>query len=196
MARASAWTRGVTAALLAAAMLTGCGLVGGTDRRDPEWAHDEGSGRYYRPGLVMQSADLVEEHFPMLAEHGPVAAVDGRFTDPDERVPFPAQDDYWWQAAVRLEPDQVEALLAASAAAGASDLGGADEPRTVPAAEVREVLVPTLEAGLEPCEEDWVPVMPALTRTGSSNVSEAGDLLELTVLCEDAGVLVTSARDM
>lgn len=189
--------RTAAAALLATLLLGGCGLLGGGERGGgPEWIHDEDSGRYFRTDLVTDSPDLVEEHFPMLDGTESVRSVEGRFTDPSERAPFPAQDDHWWQAVVELEPAQVQELLDATSADGASDLGGAEAPEPVDAEEVRAGLVPPLEEHLGDCPGGWVDVTPALARSGSQNVSEAGDMLELAAVCDDGAQLVLSARDM
>ncbi|MGP9538658.1 hypothetical protein ACT3SP_11645 [Brachybacterium sp. AOP43-C2-M15] len=184
--------------VLASSALTCCSLRGGDgDRgREPEWALDEDSDRYYRPGLVVQTPDLVHEHFPTLEDPGPVTIADGQFTDPEGRELIPAQDDYWWQATVQLEPAQVEELLESAAASGASDLDGSDAPETVSEDELLAVLVPTIEGELAPCEGDWISVEPALSRDDTSGITEAGDMLELAVVCEGGDQLVISARDM
>lgn len=189
--------RALTGALLAAALLGGCGLGGAdTDRDEPDWVRDEASERYYQPDLVGHSPELVEEHFPVLEGVGAVTIAEGRFTDPYERVPFPAQDDYWWQAAIELEPAQVDELVSATAAAGASDHGGADAPEPVTEDEVLDALVPTLEGEVQDCPGGWVDVSPALAQEKGPDGSDAGDLLELTAVCAGGSQLLTSARDM
>src|SRR5699024_3872280 len=92
------------AASLALLVVLSCCRFGGTDRGEPEWEHDAEAERYYRPGLVLQGPELLEEHFPSLAEATPRALAEGRFTDPAERVPIPAPDDHWWQAVVQRSP--------------------------------------------------------------------------------------------
>ena len=189
--------RALTGAVLAALLLSGCGLLdGGAEERDPEWVLDEASERYFRPGLVMHSPELVEEHFPVLETMGAVTVAEGRFTDPYERVPFPAQDDYWWQAVIELEPAQVDELVSATAAAGASDHGGAGAPEPVSEDEVLDALIPTLEGEVQDCPGGWVDVSPALAQEKGPDVSDAGDLLELTAVCAGGSQLLTSARDM
>lgn len=189
--------RALTGALLAAALLGGCGPMGGdTDRDEPEWVRDEPSERYFRPDLVVHSPELVEEHFPVLEGVGAVTIAEGRFTDPYERVPFPAQDDYWWQAVIELEPEQVDELLSGAAAAAASDHGGAGAPEPITEDEVLDALVPTLEGEVQDCPGGWVDVSPALAQEKGPDVSDAGDLLELTAVCAGGSQLLTSARDM
>lgn len=56
--------------------------------------------------------------------------------------------------------------------------------------------MPSLEGELEDCAGGWVDVMPALAQESGTNISDAGDLLDLTVVCKDGTQLVTSARDM
>lgn len=46
------------------------------------------------------------------------------------------------------------------------------------------------------CTGEWIHVMPALARDGGSNITVAGDLIELAVLCESSDQLVTSSTDM
>ena len=190
--------RAAAAAALVAVLLGGCGVLvgGGSDRGEPEWVHDADSKRYYRPGLVVQSTELVEEHLPVLDDPGSATIAEGRFTDPYERVPIPAPDDYWWQAVVELEPSQVQDLLSAAAVSGASDIGGAEASERVADEQVLAELVPSLEGELEDCAGGWVDVMPALAEESGTNISDAGDLLDLTVVCKDGTQLVTSARDM
>lgn len=111
-------------------------------------------------------------------------------------MPIPAPDDYWWQAVIELEPSQVDELLTATAATGASDLGGAEAPGPVAEEEILAELVPTLEGEMQDCPGGWVDVMPALVQESGTNISDAGDLLDLTVVCADGTQLITSARDM
>ncbi|WP_341854739.1 hypothetical protein [Brachybacterium sp. GPGPB12] len=132
----------------------------------------------------------------MLETMGAVTVAEGRFTDPYERVPFPAQDDYWWQAVIELEPAQVDELVSATAAAGASDHGGAGAPEPVSEDEVLDALVPTLEGEVQDCPGGWVDVSPALAQEKGPDVSDAGDLLELTAVCAGGSQPLTSARDM
>ena len=183
--------RPLAACLVAALALSGCGLHGGPDRQDPEWVHDPQAERYFRPGLLMQGPELLEEHFPEVADASPRRLTEGRFTDPAERVPIPAPDDYWWQAVVQLSAEQAAELRSDSA----DDQAGG-ELGAVPESEVLSLLVPTLESELVPCEGEWASVLPALAGDQSPNVSEAGDLIELAVVCESSEQLVTSATDM
>jgi len=178
-------------AVLLALSLSAClpGLSSGEGRTEEEWALDEPSGLYYRPDLIAQSADPVEEHFPRLTDIAAVRWTDGRVTDPQGRAPIPAPDDGWWQAAIDLGPEGVGELGAA-----ASDGGG--DAAVLEESALREQIVPTVEHYVEECPGPWKDVTGALSRAGSANVSEAGDLIALAALCEDTGQLVTSARDM
>lgn len=67
-------------------VLAGCGLLGTASEREPEWAKDPDSGKYYRPGVVLPSQDLLEEHFPTLEGVQEATLADGRFTDPEEQI--------------------------------------------------------------------------------------------------------------
>ncbi|GAB4096995.1 hypothetical protein GCM10028787_24700 [Brachybacterium horti] len=188
--------RAVAGAVLTAALLTGCDLLGGTDREVDDWSYDEDSDRYYRPGQVTHSPDLVDEHVPVLEDVAAVTIAEGRFTDPAEREPIPAPDDYWWQAVIELEPTQVDELLTATAAAGASDHGGAASADPVPEEDVLTTLVPSLEGEVQDCPGGRVDVTSALARDSGTNISDAGDLLDLAVVCAGGTQLITSARDM
>ncbi|EWS81518.1 hypothetical protein BF93_16980 [Brachybacterium phenoliresistens] len=178
-------------AVLLALALSAClpGLSPGGGRAEEEWALDEPSGLYYRPDLIAQSVGPVEEHFPQLTDVAEVRWTEGRATDPQDRAPIPAPDDGWWQAAIDLGPDGVGELGAA-----ASDGGG--DAAVLDESAVREQIVPTVEHSVRECPGPWKDVRAALSRAGSSNISEAGDLIALAALCEDTGQLVTFARDM
>lgn len=190
-------TRGASFAVLTVLVLAGCGLLGTGPEPEPEWAEDPDSGRFYRPGVVLPSLDLLQEHFPELAGvHGATLA-EGRFTDPRERVPIPAPDDHWWQAAVPLEEGQIDHLLRPLEEPDASDGGGAvTAPQTLTDQEVRAVLVPTIEAEVAPCPGGWLPVTEGLAPESSGNHTAAGDMIELAALCEDTAELVIAANDM
>ncbi|MFC7457287.1 hypothetical protein ACFQS2_08825 [Brachybacterium sp. GCM10030267] len=186
------------ALVLVTVSLGGCGLFGEGGRGaapTPGWEHDESSDRYYVPGEVSHSTDLVDEHFPGLAEVTAVSVAEGRFTDPDERVPIPAPDDYWWQAVIELPPGEAARLVAETRAQQASDGGDYSTlAQTMSEGELLAVMVPALEPEISPCPGDWISVHPAVIE--SSNTTVAGDLLEAAVVCEGGEQLLTSARDM
>ena len=198
-ARPARRSRPGVAVLIAALLLGGCTLVGGGEEQrssDPDWLYDEEAERYVARDSVQDLDGPVREHFPSLGEVGTVVFVEGQFTDPHERFPFPAQDDYWWQSVTELEPEQVDTLIAQTLATGASDLGGADAPETLPESQVRALMVGPLESEIEDCDGDRIDVTPALTEPGYANRSAAGDMIELAVVCEGGTQLVSSARDM
>ena len=198
-ARPARRSRPGVAVLIAALLLGGCTLVGGGEEQrssDPDWLYDEEAERYVARDSVQDLDGPVREHFPSLGEVGTVVFVEGQFTDPHERFPFPAQDDYWWQSVTELEPEQVDTLIAQTLATGASDLGGADAPETLPESQVRALMVGPLESEIEDCDGDRIDVTPALTESGYANRSAAGDMIELAVVCEGGTQLVSSARDM
>ena len=197
-ARPARRSRPGVAVLIAALLLGGCTLAGGEERRssDPEWLYDEEAERYVARDSVQELDGPVREHFPSVGEVGTVVFAEGRFTDPHERMPFPAQDDYWWQSVAELDPEQVDTLIAQTLATGASDVGGADAPETLPEAQVRALMVGPLEGEIEECDGDRIDVTPALTESGYANRSAAGDLIELAVVCAGGTQLVSSARDM
>lgn len=194
-------TRVLIGAAVTALVLSGCGLLGGDEREpgrggDPEWVLDEDSERYYRPDLVVHSTELIEEHFPVLEVPTSATIAEGRFTDPSERVPIPAPDDYWWQSVTVLDLGQADTLMARALPGGASDLGGSAGPESLPDREVRTMMVGPLEPGIEDCDGDWIDVTPALTEPGYTGRSAAGDIIELAVVCESGTQLITSAHDM
>ena len=198
-ARPARRSRPGVAVLIAALLLGGCTLVGGGEEQrssDPDWLYDEEAERYVARDSVQDLDGPVREHFPSLGEVGTVVFVEGQFTDPHERFPFPAQDDYWWQSVTELEPEQVDTLIAQTLATGASDLGGADAPETLPESQVRALMVGPLESEIEDCDGDRIDVTPALTEPGYASRSAAGDMIELAVVCEGGTQLVSSARDM
>lgn len=177
-------------------VLAGCGLLGTASEREPEWAKDPDSGKFYRPGVVLPSQDLLEEHFPTLEGVQDATLADGRFTDPEERMPMPAPDDYWWQAAVSLGKEDAGRLADAATKTGASDGGGSLSPVRLSDQEVREILVPTIEEQISPCSSGWIEMEGALAHGGYEHRTAAGDMIQLAALCEDNAELVIAANDM
>ncbi|MGY5764095.1 hypothetical protein ACXET9_02695 [Brachybacterium sp. DNPG3] len=180
---------GLSALCLAAAGLAGCTMpTGGTDPDgDTGWALDEDSGRYYRTGLLELSSGTVREHFPSLTGLGTVTFADGSFTEPGGREILPAQDDYWWQARVELDPAVVAALIEDSSS----------DAETIPDETLRLALVPTLEQGLPACPDGWVSVADGLAEdTASSDHSAAGDAIEVAAVCPGGDELVLALHDM
>jgi hypothetical protein len=187
--------RALSTAMTACAVLAlaGCGAA---DRGGSPWTYDGESDRYHRAELISPSSDPVAEHFPTLTGVVDAEIVDGQFTDPDSRVPIPAQDDCWWQAVIELDPGQAQSLLESTRAAQASDGGSTSTPATVDDAELTGIMVAPLEQEITPCPTGWIPVEAALARESGTNISDGGDLLELTVVCEGGEQLIASARDM
>lgn len=187
------------AALIALTTLTlaGCSLTGASPERDKEWAEDPGSGKYYRPGVVLETTELLEEHFPELDGVQEATLAGGQFTDPYERVPIPAPDDYWWQAVLELGPAEVDQLLERLRAATSDGGGGvASEPDLLTDDEVSDALVPTIEEQISACPGGWIEVSEALTPDDHGNHTAAGDMIEMGALCEDTGQLMIAANDM
>lgn len=182
-------------AVLTMLALAGCGLLGTSRGGAPEWAEDPDSGRFYRPEIIMQSTEVLQEHFPALDGVQQAALTEGRFTDPGERVPIPAPDDHWWQAAVELDEQEVERLLAAHDGE-ASDGGGATDAELLSDEEVFTTVVPTIEDQITACPEGWIEVGAALHPGGEGQRTAAGDMIETAALCADTGQLVLSAHDM
>lgn len=196
-AHAGRRARGALLAVPTVLLLAGCGLLGTATEQEPEWAEDPDSGKYYQPGVVLPTLDLVDEHFPELDGVQEATLTEGRFTDPDGRAPIPAPDDYWWQAALLLEDEQVEHLLRAVEEPDASDGGGIPaSPDTLTDAVVREVLVPTIEAEAPSCPSGWIAVEDALAPDSAGSHTAAGDMIQLAALCEDTSTLVIAANDM
>ena len=59
-----------------------------------------------------------------------------------------------------------------------------------------DALAPTLEGEVQDRPGGWVHVSPALAQEKGPDVSDAGDLLELTAVCVGGSQLLSSARDM
>ena len=178
--------------------LSGC-MLPGTDRTrepEPEWVEDAQTGRFYRPDDLQQSFELPEEHLPQLKGYAIAGVIDGRFTDPTERAPLPAPDDHWWQAVMVLRPEQT-AQLVEQTGPKASDGGGYTGSETATGEdEMRELLVQPLEDLLEGCAGQWVSVAGVLSAEEGYTRTAAGDNLEMALLCDSSGMLVTSAHDM
>lgn len=181
-------------------VLAGCGLLGTAPERESEWAKDPQSGKFFRPGVVLPSQDLLEEHFPELDGVQEATLTDGRFTDPDQRMPMPGPDDYWWQAAVSLAEEDAGRLADAAAEGAAEgeapDGGSSPSPGSLSDQEVREILVPTIEERISPCSSGWIDVGGALAPGGDGHRTAAGDMIQLAALCEDTAELVIAANDM
>ncbi len=185
--------RTFAATALAALLLSSCAMLNDTTR-EPEWVHDEDLDVYFQPDLATDSPDLVEEHFPMLGEVGAVTVQNGQFTDPHGRQVIPGPDDYWWQASIELEPEQVQELIAE--AGPTSGTGEQKPPETLTVEEVRAGLIGPLEERLEDCAGDWIDASPALTEPGYAHRTVAGDMITLAAVCEGGTQLVIGARDM
>lgn len=189
-------TRRAALVALTALAFAGCSLLGTSPEREPEWAEDPGSGKYYRPGVVLETTDLLEEHFPELDGVQEATLAEGQFTDPYERVPIPAPDNYWWQAALELDPAVVDQLLEKLPAAASDGGGVASEPDLLTDDELRASLVPTIEEQISACPGGWIDVTEALPTGNSSNHTAAGDMIEVAALCADTAQLAIAANDM
>lgn len=181
---------------LSAAVLTSCGGLGGSPQEQgDQCVHDEDSERWFLPGSLTGSSELVAEHLPTLQTSSGLTLIDGQFTDPHERVPLPAQDDYWWQAVVTLAPAEVEKLATtAQAVAASGSIGGV--PERLDDGELRSAIVGSLEEEISPCPAEWLTVTPVLTQPGYANRTAAGDGLEVLAICPGGDQLIVSAFDM
>lgn len=169
-ARAARGAAALTAVVLA---LSGCVPMLGTPSRTPsagpeDPVQDQVTQRWYAPIDVTEDPTAIQAQFPQLDEISGIS-VDGRITDPYERVPIPVPDDYWWQAVIVIGTDQVAELSAAAAAAGSSygvdeevltgeGTSTMNEPAGTRADDsvIRGALMAPLEEQAGSCEGGWI----------------------------------------
>ena len=194
--------RGVLAAAVLLS-LTGCLSLGdGDGQREQETAdlpiEDPDSGRFYFPEALpeAEATALLAEHLPVLPPAAALTVHDGQYTDPAERVPLPAQDDYWWQAVVELESAEVAELLEIMRSTGTSDGGGLYDEAPSTDEDLLTTIVPPLEEHIDSCPAGWVDVTGAFTEDGYPDRSAGGDLLQEARVCEGGTQLIIAATDM
>lgn len=203
--------RGAPALALALILvLAACDLTGGSR---PSFEQDAPTGKYYEPAKVDRTAAGVTVQLPDLPVEGAVS-LEGRFSDPDQRAPIPAQDDHWWQAVVELSPEQSAKML--QAATTAASKPGAGQPHenegddahldnagpmdTADDAAIRARIVAPLESALpEQCGEDWVLLGTASPELGDEvgfgQRLAGGDILVVAALCPGKDVLALDAHE-
>jgi hypothetical protein len=194
--------RGILAAA-ALLSLTGCLSLGdGDGQREQETAglpvEDPDSGRFYFPDALpeAEATAVLAEHLPALPPAAALTVHDGQYTDPAERVPLPAQDDYWWQAVVELESAEVAELLEIMRSTGTSDGGGLYDEAPSTDDDLLTTIVPPLEELIGSCPAGWVDVTGAFTEDGYPDRSAGGDLLQEVRVCEGGTQLIIAATDM
>lgn len=202
------------AAVLAAAgalVLTGCVTGIGTEQRQPtadpsDPVQDAVTHRWYTPAEVTEDPAAITAKLPQLQVTGGIY-LDGRFTDPSDRVPVPAQDDYWWQAVIVVGEEQVAGLIDKAFAAAASDGGGEgvvltgegtgtmNEPAGTRADDsvIRGVLMDPLQSQAGQCPTDWILLGNTFTADETyTNSPVTADRLVITTaaMCEGGDRIV------
>lgn len=186
--------RGIPAALVgilaAQLLLTAC--VPEPERDEPAWVHDQQADLYYLPEDASTELDALDDDLPALADAPTGTWIDGRFTNPEGREGIPAQDDYWVQAVVELDPAQAEALVAREG----------DDPATVEAEDLRTGIVAPVEEAMTDCDEDWVaidPLTPLDTdeeESTTTNLTATGMMVSTAVACPGTGQVIVELRQM
>lgn len=197
-------------------ILSGCSLLdagagagGRGSSPDPETpVQDPVSERWYAPAEISQDPDGIAEHFPDL-EVDTATWVDGQFTDPGERAPLPAPDDYWWQAV--MEVGQETAAQLAADALAAVDESGAVDPEPLSGQEsamnaatgtraddsvLQTVLIDQLDAEAGSCPDGWILVhdLIAAEDGGSLRATAEGMVISAAAVCEGEGLLVVDTQ--
>lgn len=186
--------RGVPAALVGilAAQLLLAACAAEREPDEPTWVHDQQADLYYLPEDASTELDELDDDLPALADASTGTWIDGRFTDPHAREWIPAQDDYWIQAVVELEPAQAEELVARAG----------ENPTAVEAEEVRAAIVAPVEEAMTDCDEDWVaidPLTPLDTdeeESTTTNLTPTGMMVSTAVACPGTGQVIVELRQM
>lgn len=183
--------RGIPTALagLLAAQLLLAACAPEPERDEPAWVHDQQANLYYLPGDASTKLDELDDDLPALADAPAGTWIDGRFTDPHAREWIPAQDDYWVQAVVELDPAQAAELVTREG----------DDPATVEAVEVRAAAVAPVEEVMADCEEDWVaidPLTPLGEESTTTNLTPTGMMVSTAAACPGTGQVVVELRQM
>lgn len=186
--------RGIPAALagLLAAQLLLAACAPEPERDETAWVHDQQANLYYLPEDASTELDELDDDLLALADASTGTWIDGRFTDPHAREWIPAQDDYWIQAVVELEPAQAEELVARAG----------ENPTAVEAEEVRAAIVAPVEEAMTDCDEDWVaidPLTPLDTdeeESTTTNLTPTGMMVSTAVACPGTGQVIVELRQM
>lgn len=163
---AAARTLGATCAVL---LLAACGPATREDRGAPEVIHDEEAGGYYTEEYVTTDLSLLDGELAGVPVTATGVLVEGQFTDPADRVPIPAPDDYWIHAAIDVDPAVAGDLVdAAVPVGGEGPVGEGDPADPVPVAEITPLLVDPVEQAMRDCPGGWFTVDP-LTPPGEED---------------------------
>lgn len=185
------------AALGAAALVLTSSACGGVTLRDPtekvveEKVGDPPTTVYYRAGSLDTTQAVVDARLPRLAG-GEAHWVEGQFTDPGDRVPMPAQDDYWWQAVVRVSPAKAREFIRGTSPAQVPPESGTDGVLTD--AQVRAQIVRPLQGPAGTCNDHWRAVTVGNPEKPEYTV-QGGDYISVAAACEATGVVVVSTHD-
>lgn len=203
-------------AATAGLLLVGCGPFEGLPERSPTSdpaapVQDLATGRWFSPEAVTEESTGMQERLPQVEVTSGIA-LEGQFTDPHDRVPIPAQDDYWWQAVVVVGQEQVAQLIGEAHAAAASDGGGEEEPLTGPDADTANAPAGTraedsvvqgrvmgpLEEAAGTCPTDWILLHSTFTADESDTirpVTADGLVIVMAAVCEGGDRIVVDARE-
>lgn len=175
-------------AALAAAVLAGCD-DGGAGPRDADdgWRYDMAAGVYYQVDGLSSDPGLLRARLPALGPDVEGSWIEGRRTNPHDRVPIPAQDDYVWQTVAVVGPARTAELVAKRAT---TDTG----QDVVSDAELRRELVAPLEGSAGMCPRGWAPVQ-AGTPEAPSRTAEGSDWISLAVACPGGDRVVVLTHD-
>lgn len=207
------------AAVLTAAgalVLTGCVTGIGTEQRQPtadpsDPVQDAVTHRWYTPAEVTEDPAAITAKLPQLQVTGGIS-LDGRFTDPYDRVPVPTPDDYWWQAVVVVGEEHVAEMIDRASAATASDGGGdgevltgegtstMNEPAGTRADDsvISGVLMGPLQEQVGQCPTDWILLGNTFTADETyTNSPVTADRLVITTaaVCEGGDRIVVDALE-
>lgn len=191
--------------------LPGISPFRGDGTADPDApVQDPVNERWYVPSDVVDGTTMIHEQFPDLeVESG--MSVAGQFTDPNDRVPLPAQDDYWRQSVMVVGTATVTGLIDEATAARASDGGGdtetltgeGTEPTNAPAGTraadevISGTLVEPLEAEAGQCESDWILLGQTFTADPGDTIrpiTADGLVITMAAVCEGGDRIVVDAR--
>lgn len=221
--RGRGWTRSGSARVVATAAvvlaLTACLPQGFPGQRQPSAdpsapVQDPVTERWYTPSDLVDGTEMIHEQFPDL-EVQSGKSIAGRFTDPHDRMPIPAQDDYWRQSVIVVGTETVTELVAAAQAAAASDAGGGEaeaepltgegtHPMNSPAGTraddevIRGVLVAPLEEEAGECGSDWILLGESFTADPGDTirpVTSDGLVITMSAVCEGGDRIVVDARE-
>lgn len=175
-------------AALAAAVRAGCD-DGGTGPREADdgWRHGMAAGVHYQVDGLSSDPGRRRAGLSALGSGVEGSWIEGRRTNPHDRVPIPAQDDNVWQTVAVVGPARTAELVAEQVT---TDTGRG----VVSDAELRRELLAPLEGSAGMCPGGWAPVR-AGTPEPPSLTAEGSDWISLTVACPGGDRVVVLTHD-